>query len=48
MIQQLDLAVFRFFNRTLANPWLDPVMEFLSGNVLFIPLVLMLGVALIG
>ena len=32
----------------LVTPWLDPVMEFLSGNALFIPLVLMLVVALIG
>lgn len=38
-LQSLDFAVFRFFNRDLASPFLDPVMEFLSGNALFWPMV---------
>lgn len=48
MLETLDLGIFRFFNRTLASPWLDPVMEFLSGNSLFIPMVVALVVALVG
>ncbi len=48
MIESLDLAVFRFFNATLASPWLDPVMKFLSGNVLFIPTLVVVLAALIG
>ena len=48
MIQDLDLTVFRFFNQSLAVPWLDPVMRFLSGNEYFMPLVVLLAVALLG
>lgn len=48
MIQQLDLTVFRFFNQSIAMPWLDPGMKFLSGNVYFIPLVVLLVAGLIG
>ena len=48
MIQQLDLTVFRFFNQAMATPWLDPVMKFLSGNLYFIPLVVLLVAGLIG
>ena len=48
MIQDLDLTVFRFFNQSLAVPWLDPVMRFLSGNGYFMPLVVLLAVALLG
>lgn len=48
MIQQLDLTIFRFFNQGIATPWLDPVMKFLSGNIAFVPLVILLVVGLIG
>lgn len=47
MIQELDLSVFRFFNQTLAAGWLDPVMRFLSGNALFMPMVAVLALGLL-
>ena len=34
----LDTALFRFVNGTLKNPVFDVVMPWLSGNVLFVPL----------
>jgi len=43
----LDTALFRFFNGTLKNPVFDVVMPWLSGNVLFVPLLLVcLGFAI--
>lgn len=39
-LQQLDAALFRFFNQTLKNPVFDVVMPWLSGNALFVPLLL--------
>ncbi|KAB2656662.1 MAG: phosphatase PAP2 family protein [Verrucomicrobia bacterium] len=45
-LQRLDLAVFRFFNRDIATPMLDPAMQFLSGNTLFLPTVIGLVAAL--
>ena len=39
-LASLDLAAFRFVNSTLANPVLDAVMSFLSGNRLSLPLVI--------
>jgi membrane-associated phospholipid phosphatase len=36
----LDTALFRFFNDTLKNPVFDVVMPWLSGNILFVPLLL--------
>ena len=37
-LQTLDTAVFRFFNDTLKNPVFDVLMPWLSGNILFVPL----------
>ena len=43
----LDTALFHFFNRTLKNPVFDVVMPWLSGNVFFVPLLLLgLGFAI--
>ncbi len=39
-LQNLDVAVFRFVNGTLANPVSDKVMPFLSGNLLVGPALL--------
>lgn len=43
----LDTALFRFFNDTLRNPVFDVVMPWLSGNILFVPLLLVGAVILI-
>jgi membrane-associated phospholipid phosphatase len=40
-LQSLDVSLFRFVNHTLSNPWFDAVMPWLSGNALFVPLVLL-------
>lgn len=45
--QSLDIAAFRFVNQGLAHPWLDQVMPWLSGNALFYPLLVLLGVWLV-
>ncbi len=45
-LQALDAGLFRFINLKLSNPVFDVVMPFLSGNVLFIPVVL-LAIALL-
>ncbi len=39
-LQTLDVSLFRFINLTLSNPLFDVVMPWLSGNRLFLPLVL--------
>ena len=43
----LDTTLFRFFNETLRNPVFDVVMPWLSGNILFVPLLLVGAVGLI-
>src|SRR6266850_7088391 len=45
--QSVDTALFRFINQRLANPVLDVVMPFLSGNRFFIPAVICLSVYLV-
>lgn len=37
-LQSIDTALFRFCNSTLQNPVFDALMPWLSGNVLFVPL----------
>ncbi len=46
-LEQLDVNAFRFINGTLSNPVLDKVMPFVSGNVFFIPALIVLGALLI-
>ncbi len=46
-LQTLDVALFRFINQTLSNPLFDVVMPWLSGNRLFVPLVLLAAAGLI-
>lgn len=40
-LQSLDVTLFRFINQTLSNSLFDAVMPWLSGNRLFVPLVLL-------
>lgn len=47
-LQKLDATLFRFFNDTLKNPVFDVVMPWLSGNVLFVPLIVVAAIWLIG
>ncbi|MSU59048.1 MAG: phosphatase PAP2 family protein [Pedosphaera sp.] len=42
-LQSLDEGLFRFVNQSLGNPVLDRVMPWLSGNVLFVPLALLVA-----
>src|SRR6185503_11236091 len=46
-IRSLDVAVFRFINLGLSNPFFDRIMPFLSGNSLFVPLLIVLAAILI-
>jgi membrane-associated phospholipid phosphatase len=46
-LQTLDLGLFRFINGSLANPVLDAVAPFASGNVFFLPVVVLVGIVLI-
>jgi len=46
-LQSLDVGLFRFVNQSLSNPLFDGVMPWLSGNAMFVPLLLLGGVALI-
>src|SRR5258708_5831572 len=46
-LQSMDVALFRFINQRLANPVMDSVMPFFSGNKLFIPAVVCLAVLLL-
>ncbi len=46
-LQTLDVALFRFINQTLSNPLFDVAMPWLSGNRLFVPLVLLFAAGLI-
>src|SRR2546423_7557391 len=45
--QALDVALFRFVNQRLANPFLDSVMPFFSGNKFFIPTIVCLSIFLL-
>ena len=45
--QALDVALFRFVNQRLANPFLDSVMPFFSGNRFFIPALICLSIFLL-
>jgi membrane-associated phospholipid phosphatase len=40
-VQNLDVGLFRFINGTLSNPVFDRVMPFVSGNMFFIPLLVL-------
>ena len=46
-LQTFDVDLFRFINADLANPLLDKVMPFVSGNAFFYPLLLVTGLVLI-
>ncbi len=39
----LDVSLFRFINGTLSNPCFDAVMPWMSGNVLFVPLLILVA-----
>jgi undecaprenyl-diphosphatase len=43
----LDVDLFRFINGTLSNPFFDRLMPFVSGNVFFIPALVVLGALLV-
>src|SRR5438874_11617222 len=45
--QALDVALFRLINQRLANPFLDSVMPFFSGNRFFIPAIVCLSIFLL-
>ena len=47
LLHSIDVAVFRFINGTLSNPFFDSLMPFASGNAFFIPVLVMVGVALL-
>jgi len=47
-LKTFDVDLFRLINAKLANPILDQVMPFVSGNAFFYPLLLMTGIFLIG
>ena len=46
-LQSIDIALFRFINGTLSNAFCDVVMPILAGGKWFLPLVFLLGAALI-
>src|SRR3954470_2967451 len=41
-LQNLDIQAFRFINECLANPILDQLMPWASGNAFFYPLLIIL------
>jgi len=43
----VDIALFRFINTKLANPFFDTLMPFVSGNPLFFPALLVAALVLI-
>jgi membrane-associated phospholipid phosphatase len=47
MLQALDLRLLWYFNRGIAHPWLDPAMQFLSGNALLVPGLVLLATLLL-
>jgi membrane-associated phospholipid phosphatase len=46
-LQNLDAALFRFFNHGLINPLFDQLMPFASGNRFFYPALLLMGLLLL-
>ena len=46
-LQSADAALFRFLNQSLSNPLFDWLMPILSGNKLFVPMVLLAAATLI-
>ena len=46
-LQSADAALFRFINQSLSNPLFDWLMPILSGNKLFVPMVLVAAAMLI-
>lgn len=46
-LQTIDRSLFHFVNQTLRHPWLDRVMPFFNGNVLFLPAVLIIAALVI-
>lgn len=46
-LQSLDAALFRFINQSLSNPFFDWLMPVLSGNKLFVPMVIVASLLLI-
>jgi 4-amino-4-deoxy-L-arabinose transferase-like glycosyltransferase/membrane-associated phospholipid phosphatase len=46
-LEALDIALFRFINGKLANPVLDALMPFVSGNAFFFPLLALVAIALL-
>jgi len=46
-LEALDIAVFRFINGDLANPVLDVLMPFVSGNAFFFPLLALAAFAVL-
>lgn len=46
-LQTLDAGLFRFLNQSLSNSLFDQVMPWLSGNALFVPLVLVVAALVI-
>src|SRR2546429_6177753 len=46
-LHSLDIALFRFINLTLGNPFCDRVMPFFSGNSLWVPILIVLAAILV-
>ncbi len=46
-LQSADAALFRFVNQSLSNPFFDWLMPVLSGNKLFVPMVIVASLLLI-
>src|SRR5208283_733697 len=46
-LQTLDARLFDFINQSLVNPFFDWLMPVLSGNAVFFPVLLLLGVGLL-
>jgi hypothetical protein len=46
-LKTLDVDLFRWINLKWANPILDCIMPFLSGNAYFLPCAIIVGILLI-
>ncbi len=46
-LQNLDLGLFNWVNQSLANPLFDHAMPWLSGNMLFVPALVLAALWLI-
>ncbi|MHB8519730.1 MAG: glycosyltransferase family 39 protein [Limisphaerales bacterium] len=46
-LESIDIAAFRFINQALSNPVFDRVMPWLSWNGLFVPLLIIIVIALL-